>query len=73
MMSRFFRRLGVAFKKRRLSRAIRRLSDNRKIGAVDHAEIVADSVAEPLPMFGTTSATKIATSLRVSLIAPLLG
>jgi hypothetical protein len=33
-------------------RAIRRLSDNPKIGAMDHAEIVRDSVAEPLPLFG---------------------
>jgi hypothetical protein len=34
---------------------MRRLSDNPKIGAVDHAEIVADSVAEPFPAFGHDS------------------
>jgi hypothetical protein len=28
------------------------LSDNPKIGAMDHAEIVGDSVAVPLPVFG---------------------
>ena len=32
--------------------SIRRLSENPKIGAMDHAEIVRDSVAEPFPLFG---------------------
>jgi hypothetical protein len=48
-------------------RAIRRLSDNPKIGAMDHAEIVRDLVAEPLPYLGTVRRRNLRISRRNSL------